>query len=56
MYIKKDLEPKLVYASTDGRLLMVEICKEGEEILLANIYTPNEMQQKFYQQLKKQLI
>ena len=46
----------VVYASTDGRLLMVEISKEGEEILLVNIYVPNEMQQKFYLQLKNQLI
>ena len=38
MYIRKEVESKLVYASTDGRLLMLEISKGGEEILLVNIY------------------
>ena len=56
MYIKKNLNPKLVFTSEDGRLLMVEISYEGEEMLLVNIYAPNESQHTFYLQLKNQLI
>ena len=56
MYIKKNLNPKLVFTSEDGRLLMVEISYEGEEILLVNIYAPNESQDNFFLQLKNQLI
>ena len=36
--------------------LIVEIFKEGEKVLLANIYAPNEAQDKFYSQLKNQLL
>ena len=31
LYIKKELEPELVFTAEDGRLLMVEISKEGEK-------------------------
>ena len=56
LYIKKQFEPELVFAAEDGRLLMVEISKEGEKILLVNIYAPNEAQGNFYSQLKNQLV
>ena len=55
LYIKKHLKPKLVFTSEDGRLLMVEISYEGEEILLVNIYAPNESQHNFFLHLKTQL-
>ena len=56
VYIIKELEPKLVYASKDGRILTVKVFKDGEELLLVNIYAPNEAQEKFYEQLKNQRI
>ena len=55
IFIKKHLKPKMVFASEDGRLLMVEISYQGEEILLVNIYAPNESQHNFFSQLKNQL-
>ena len=45
-----------MFAAEDGILLMVEISKEGEKVLLVNIYAPNEAQGKFYFQLKNQLV
>lgn len=47
-YIKEHLNPRQIFASEDGRLLLVEIQRGKEKILIANVYAPNENQEKVY--------
>lgn len=54
-FIKKDLKPKLIKASKEGRFLFTEIQKDEKTILIANIYAPNTHQAFFYKKLFQEL-
>lgn len=53
-YIKKDLKPKLIPKSEDGRFLFTEITINDQKVLIVNIYTPNTHQGKFYKNLNSE--
>lgn len=56
IYAKEALDPQLIYASEDGRILMVEIKRNQNKCLVVNLYAPNTTQENFYAALNCELI
>lgn len=55
-YVKEELDPKLINASENGRILMVEIQREENKCLLVNSYAPNDQQEFFNDELQQEFL
>lgn len=54
-YVQLWINPKLRWASEDGRILIIEIQTEVRTILIVNTYVPNSDQDRFYRDLHERL-
>lgn len=55
IYVKKELDLKLIFKDKEGQYVAVEITLYGKKTLLLNIYTPNGSKEKFFINLLKRL-
>lgn len=51
-YITEELKPKLIEKTSDGRILVTEITKDGKRIMLLNIYVPSDKVSGFFQTIQ----
>uniref|UniRef100_A0A670KB77 Endonuclease/exonuclease/phosphatase domain-containing protein n=1 Tax=Podarcis muralis TaxID=64176 RepID=A0A670KB77_PODMU len=53
---KPALEPKLIKKDEKGRILIVQIKLQGENIYLVGVYAPNDNKSEFYKKLETDLM
>lgn len=55
IYVKKDLEPKLIFKDNEGRYVAVQCIIQQKKVLILSIYAPNGPKEKFFNNLKQLL-
>lgn len=55
IYVKDWLKPKLIFRDEEVRLIMVEVQRGRQKMLIVNICAPNEKQEDFYAKLYEEI-